>query len=456
MLLGIVLDKVRVARNLAPVEVVPEHRREASYVTMLGVSIRSAPIELLERLAFTDDDLAKAYRLAHDLDGLGGLVILSTCNRVEVYGSVTSHHAGSQALMGLLFEISGVGADELAEAAYTHWEGDAVEHLFEVAVGLDSMVLGDTQIHAQVRAALRRAKSEEAASAGLTGLFHAAARAGRRARQETSLGAAPDAYVALGADLADEALGGLTDREVLVIGAGEMAALAAKHLRQRGVGTMRILNRSVQHARSLAERTNAEHGDLGALSEAMESADLVVSATGSSEAVVREIAVRDAMAARRGRSLVLLDLAIPRNVEPSARDVPGARLIDLGTLRERLPVHREDIAADIARARAIVAQEAQRFAVAGRAGALTPLITALRSRGDGIVCAELNRYAAKLADLTPDERATVEALAHGIAGKLLHDPIVELKERSEPGTDGLHARVLAELLGVDPCITEEA
>src|SRR5687767_6950276 len=228
-------------------------------VLALGISFRRAPIELLERLAFTDEDLVKAYRRAHDLDGVDEAVVLSTCNRVEIYGSVVNYHAGFLALKRLLVETRGVAEVELADGLYSHWERDAVEHLFSVAGGLDSMVLGETQIQSQVREALRLARGEAAAGSRLQGLFHAAARAGRRIRQETSLGAAPDAFVARAAAMAEDVLGDLAGRSVVVIGAGTMAALAVKHLRGRDVGTVRILNRSLPHARSLAERTDAEH-----------------------------------------------------------------------------------------------------------------------------------------------------------------------------------------------------
>jgi glutamyl-tRNA reductase len=256
-------------------------------VLTLGISFRRAPIELLERLAFTDDDLAKAYGRLEDLEGVDEAVILSTCNRVEVYGNVASFHSGFLALKRLLAEPRGVDVDELAEPLYSHWDNDAAEHLFGVAAGLDSMVLGETQIHAQVREALRRADAEGAAGPALTGLFHAASRTGRRVRQETGLGAAPDAIVSLGSSLADDALGGVAGPDVVVVGAGQMAALAVKHLRARGVGPVRILNRSLEHARSLAERTNAEHGDLDALPAALRHADLVVSATGAAGYVLR-------------------------------------------------------------------------------------------------------------------------------------------------------------------------
>jgi glutamyl-tRNA reductase len=419
-------------------------------ILTLGISFRSASIELLERLAFTDDDLAKAYRHASDLDALEETVILSTCNRVEVYASTSSYHAGFLAVKRLLTETRGVAADELAEPLYSHWARDAAEHLFTVAAGLDSMVLGETQIHAQVRDAFRRAQGEGAAGAALTGVFHAATRTGRRVRQETSLGAAPDAFVALGAVMADEAIGGLAGRDVVVVGAGQMAALAVKHLRGKGVGSVRILNRSLEHAMALARRANAESGGLASFPDALRSADLVVCATGAAGVIVHEEVVRQVLAERDGRPLVLLDLAVPRDVETSIGAIEGVRLIDVEDLRERLTEQDRDAAVGIAAAQEIVAEEVRRYVLRRRADALSPLIRALRRRGDDIMNAELRRQGSRLAELTPDERAAVDALARGIVAKLLHDPIVGLKEHVDPATQDRYATMLAELLGLDP------
>lgn len=418
-------------------------------VLALGISFRRAPIDLLERLAFTEGDLSKAYRHARELDGIDEAVVLSTCNRVEVYGSVTSYHAGFLALKRLLIETRGVGEEQLAEGLYAHWERDAFEHLFSVAGGLDSMVLGETQIQSQVREALRLADGEEAAGTQLKGLFHAATRTGRRIRQETSLGAAPDAFVGRGASLAEEVLGGLAGRSVVVIGAGTMASLAVKHLRQRGVGSMHILNRSLPHARALAERTRAHHGDLDALPTVLREADLVVSATGATGMVVHADVVRAARPA--AAPLVLLDMAVPRDVEPDAGSLPGVTLIDVDALRDRGSAVEEDA---IAQAREIVSEEVRRFVVRRRGDELAPLIRSLRRRGDAVLQGELERHAGRLHDLTPDERAAVEALARGIVAKLLHDPIVALKERSEPGSERTHAKLLAELLGLDPSLLD--
>jgi len=413
-------------------------------ILALGVSHRHATVELLERLAFTEEDLAKAYRRVHDDPAVEEAVIVSTCNRVEVYGSVPSYHAGFQALKRLLTETRGVGAEELSEPLYAHYELEAAEHAFSVASGLDSMVLGEQQVLTQVREALRLSESEGAAGPALTALFHAATRTGRRVRTETSVGAAPDAFVSAGADLAAWALDGLEGRHALVVGAGQMAALAVKHLRSRGVATVRILNRSIERARALAERTEAEHGDLDTLPTALSDTDLLVSATGAAGIIVPARILEG-----RERPLFVLDLAVPRDVEGSSRDLPNVALADIDDLRETLAVHAAETAEDIERAHAIVAEEVHRFTVRRRAERLAPVIHALRERGDAAVAAELERFRSDLGALTPDERQAVEALARGVVAKLLHDPIVRLKELSTPGSQDAHAKALAELFGLE-------
>jgi len=419
-------------------------------ILCLGVSYRRARIELLERLAFDDDDYVKAFLRGEDLDGVEELAILSTCNRVELYASVPTYHAGFLSLKRLLCESREVHPGELAEPLYSHYDEDAAEHLFSVAAGLDSMVLGEQQIHAQVREALRRAQEAGTAGTVLTGVFHASARAGRRVRTETALGAAPDAFVEAGASMAAERLDGLEDLHALVVGAGQMAALAVKHLRRRGVGPVRIVNRSLERARALAERTSSDHAPLDELPQALPGVDLVVSATGAAGTVIGQRTVREALGERDAAGpLVFLDLAVPRDVEPAVAELPGVSVIDVGTLRSALEESDPGAAEEIARAHEIVEEEVRRFVLRRRSDRLAPVIRALRERGEGVTAAELERASARLADLTPDERSAVEALARGIVAKLLHDPIVQLKERSAPGTDDAHARMLSELFDLD-------
>jgi glutamyl-tRNA reductase len=419
-------------------------------ILSLGVSHRRATVDLLERLAFADDDLTKAYRAAADEGAIDGLVVLSTCNRVEVYAEVPTYHTGFLALKRLLVETRSVDADELADALYSHYEDSATEHLFDVAAGLDSMVLGEPQILSQVREAHRRAGAEGAATPSLTALFHGAARAGRRVRTETGVGAAPDAFVSAGADLAADWLGTIAGAQAVVVGAGQMAAIAVRHLRDRGVDTIRVLNRSLERARALAERAGGDHGGLEHIGGALARADLVVSTTGASGIVVDADRVRDAVRARGRRPLFVLDLAVPRDVDPEVGALDGVRLVDIEGLRERLSRHEHDIAAEIERAHDVVRDEIHRFTLRRRSEHLAPLITALRARGDAVARAELERFRSELANLTPDERSAVETLARGIVAKLLHDPIVRLKDRAAPGTDAGYAAILAELFGLEP------
>src|SRR5262245_61892218 len=417
-------------------------------VLALGVSHRHADVALLERLAFADEDLAKAYRRAGDGPASDGPLLPSPCNRVEIYGSVPSYHAGFQALKRVLCESRGVAPDDLAEPLYSHYEGDAAEHLFGVASGLDSMVLGEPQILSQVREAWKRADGEQAAGPALAALFQAAARTGRRVRSETSVGAAPDVFVSAGADLAVEALGGLEGRHAVVVGAGQMSALAVEHVRRRGVATVRILNRSLERARTLAAHTQAEAGDLDDLPGSIAGADLVVSATGAAGVVLPEDVLRRATAGR-DRSLFVLDIAVPRDVEPSAADLPNVTLVDIDGLRASVAVRAAETAADIGRAHEIVAEEVRRYITRRRAERLGPLFRALQDRGEAVVRVELGRFRSELADLEPEEREAVEALARGVVAKLLHEPIMRLKASPGAGEQDANARTLAELFGLE-------
>ena len=425
-------------------------RRIAEHMPILaiGISHRLAPVELIERLAFAEEELPKAYRRALDDEAIGEAVILSTCNRVEVYGSVTAYHAGFLALKRLLCEPHGVDPIEVSEPLYSHFEDDACRHLFAVAAGLDSMVTGEPQILSQVRQAHRRASEEGATGPGVTALFQAAARAGRRVRAETGLGAAPDAFVRAGLGLADEDIGGLEGKRAVVIGAGQMAALAVKQLRRRGVGSVRVLNRSPERARVIAQRSDAEHGDLSELSEAIRHADVVVSATGATGLLIHASTVREAMAGRTN-PMFILDMAVPRDVEPSVSGIEGVRLVDIDGLRASVAQGDAGLAEEVAGAERIVDEEVRRFAVRKRSERLAPLIRALRERGESVLASELGRFRSDLSELTPDEREAVEAMARGIVSKLLHDPIVRLKDLSGPGNDTTYAKVLAELFGIE-------
>ena len=265
-------------------------------ILSVGVSYRRAPVELLERLAFPTEEFGKAYHHLTLLDGVHGGVILSTCNRVEVVAEVDSYHEGTQVLRGFLAESREVSVDELGEPLVSRYEEDAVRHLFEVASGIDSMVVGEPQILAQVREASKRSDEEGAATPLLASLARRAVRAGRRARAETEIGANPAAMVEAGAALALRALGSLEGKRLLVVGAGTMAELAVRSLGARGVGDVVVLNRSPSRAERLAHRTGAVAGSLADLGRALADADLAVTVTGATGLVVDAGAVRPLLA----------------------------------------------------------------------------------------------------------------------------------------------------------------
>jgi glutamyl-tRNA reductase len=412
-------------------------------ILCLGVSYRHAPVELLERLAFGAEEYPKAYRHLRSMESVGEGVILSTCNRVEVYAEVDGYHQGFQDLKRFLSESREVEVDAFSEPLYAHYEDHAAEHAFTVAAGLDSMVLGEPQILAQVRAALRTAEAEGATGPAVSALFRQAVRAGRRVRAESGIGARPAAFVEAGAALAAQHLGGLEGRSAVVVGAGTMSELAARTLAEGGVREVTVLARRPHRAESLARRVGARHGSLSDLEDALRAADVVISSTAAPGTVIGAAAVRGAM--EDGRRLFIVDLAVPRDVEPEVREIGGVALADIDDLRATLGERSGAGADEVEQARKIVAEETARYAAARRAAALAPLIEALHERGERIRAGELRRLAARLRGLSEREREAVETLSRGIVRKLLHDPVVRLKDLAGRGVEDPHAQALIEL-----------
>ncbi|HEY7281953.1 MAG TPA: glutamyl-tRNA reductase [Actinomycetota bacterium] len=412
-------------------------------VLALGVSHRRAPIELLERLSFGPEDLPKAYHHLTADDAVRGAVVLSTCNRVEVYAEVDAYHAGFQALKGFLSDSREVPAEEFGEPLYSHYEDEAAEHLFSVAAGLDSMVLGEPQILSQVRQAFRAAHAEDATSPTLAQLFRRAVRSGRRAREETAIGASPAAFVQAGATLAGDALGGLEGRRVLVVGAGKMSELAVSELRERRVGPVVVVARRAERGRRLAAPVGGETRAMDRLRASLGEADLVVSATGATGTVITREDAAAAQRVRAGRPLFLLDLAVPRDVEPAAARVEGVSLANIEDLRDVVAKAPE---AEVDRVRAIVREEVAGFRVWRRAVRLAPVIQGIYDQGERVRAHEVERLRARLSGLTPEQLDAVDAATRAIVAKLLHGPVTRAKA-GDP--QDARAAALADLFGLD-------
>ena len=416
-------------------------------VLVVGVSHRSAPVSLLERVTAGVGDTLGVLQELRTTGPVGEAVVLGTCNRVEVYADTEGFHAGVDAVSDLLSRLSGVPLDELSKHLYVHWEGQAVLHLFTVAAGLDSMVVGESQILGQLRRAYADARDGESAGRVLHELFQQALRVGKRAHAETGIDEAGRSLVSVGLQHAVEAVGPLEGREILVVGAGSMSALAGATARRAGAGHLVVANRTTDNARRLASSLDGVGISLDQLEEALTSADVVVSCTGATGIVVGADVVERAVKARDGRAIAFVDLALPRDVDPAVRDLAGVTLIDLATLQEVL--ERTEAGSDVEAVRGIVHAEVAAFLAEQLASRVAPTVVALRSRADEVVAAELERLTGRLPGLDPAHRAEVEATVRRVVDKLLHTPTVRVKELTEAPEGLSYAEALRELFGLD-------
>jgi glutamyl-tRNA reductase len=390
---------------------------------VLGVSHHAAPVEVRERLAIDE-----ATWRAHAPEGLS-TILLSTCNRLEVYAWISGRtDAPRRALLRALSRAAGVSQTEIGPYVRCLVGCEALRHLVRVASGLDSLLVGEEQIRGQVREALRSADEYEALPAALRGVFQRAIESARRVRASTRLGQVPS-VAAAGVNVARRAVpGDVRGKPVVVLGAGVMARAAAEALLASGARVL-VLNRTPAHAERLMAhlRGGIEIDSLNALPDAISRAALVVCATAArSTLITRDTAA--AAAARRTEPLILLDIALPRDVDPLAREVPGITLIDLGDLEKLCPVDSPTRRAEQERAESLAADEAARLADWLRSRAVGPAISELRTYAESIRTGELRRSATRLRDLTPDQIAAVDALTSGIVNKLMHGPTVALRE----------------------------
>ncbi len=421
-------------------------------VLVVGLSHRSAPVDLLERVALPAEGVTKLLADVLASDHATEALVLSTCNRVEVYAEVDKFHGGLAQASELLARRAGVDLDELTPHLYVHYEDRAVSHLFSVACGLDSMVVGESQVLGQVRLALRTAQDAGAAGHQLGSLAQQALRVGKRARTETGIDRAGRSLVTAGLEVAGQVLGPLDGTEVLVVGAGAMSALAATVVAQGGAARVVVANRTLTRAERVAAAVGGEAVPLESLPAALASADLVVSCTGAVGHVLDTAMLTAAVAGRPDRPLVVLDLALPRDVDPAAHEVPGVTVVDLETLAGTLAT--SEHAADVEATREIVVEEVAAFLGWQRAVSVAPTVVALRDMADSVVRAELVRLTGRLPDLDPHARAEIEHTVTRVVDKLLHAPTVRVKQLAEEPGGQSYADALNKLFGLDPKAVE--
>lgn len=426
-------------------------------VLVVGLSHKSAPVPVLERTAIRGDTLAKLLADLASAEPVAETFVISTCNRLEVYADVDRFHAGVAAIGELVARHCGIPAEELARYLYVHYDDGAVGHLLAVACGLDSMVVGDEQIVGQVRSAIGLAAEHGAIGQVLGDLGRLALRAGKRARAETGIGRTGVNLLSLAIEAAAASLvpapgvPSLAGRDVLVVGAGSMSALAVATAGRDGARSIVVANRTCRHAERLAARSGVAAArviELAALPAAMAAADIVVCCTGAAGHVITADMVR----ARR-ESLVFLDLAMPRDVEPAVAGLPGVTVIGLDTLAGRGTVAGAD---DVAGVRAIMEAELAAYQSAMDAARVAPVVVALRAKAAEVVDAELARLACRLSADGVSGRA-LDEIRHAVrrvVGKLLHSPTVRVKELAGSAAGEEYAAALRILFDLDPRIVE--
>ncbi len=412
---------------------------------VVGLSHRSAPVTLLERTSITGDDLVKLLHEIHD--SVSEVMIVSTCNRVEVYAAVDKFHGGVQLVSELLARHSGVALEELSRHLYVHYEDRAVQHAFTVACGLESMVVGEGQILGQIRSAFRLAQAEGTIGRTLHEVVQRALRVGKRAHSDTGIDQAGASLVSVGLQVASGHLGDLAERTALVIGAGAMSGLAVATLARAGVGEIIIANRTYEKAERLAESARTVGAPSRALrledlDEELDSADLIISCTGAGLVIGGERLTP--------RHRFILDLALPHDVDTGVRELEGTALANLDDLRTAREAAQAIGPEAVEAVRRIVADEVAAFLSAARAAAVAPTVVALRAKATEVVELELARLRAKLPGLDPKTEHEIAMTVRRVADKLLHVPTVRVKElAASPGGDS-YADALRELFDLDP------
>jgi glutamyl-tRNA reductase len=419
----------------------------------VGVSHRTAPVALLEQFAMGADDRAKAL---HDLvgsDHVSEALVLATCNRIEVFAEVERFHGGVTDVSRVLARQAGATVEELSPYVTVHYEDQAVAHLFTVAAGLDSMVVGETQVLGQLRSAYALARTHGTVGRALHPVAQRALRVGKRVHTETGIDRAGASLVSVALDRAEARVGSLHGRTVLVVGAGSMGALSATTLARRGADVV-IASRTPASAARLAGTVGGRATELDRLPEELVTADALITCTGATGLVIGTDVVATAMARRDGRPLAVIDLALPRDVEPGVAELPGVHVVDLALLQgERAatpgrPTDGPVAADDIAAAHALIEAETALLRAERQAAEVAPTVSALRSQAADVVDAELLRLSTRLPDLDARSRAEIARTVHRVVDKLLHEPTVRVKELAAApgGTD--YAGALRALFGL--------
>ena len=418
---------------------------------VVGVNHRSAPARVLDRLGMTPDEVDGLLADLAGSDVVAEAMVLATCNRVEVYADVTRFHPAVTAVAELMAKWSGCDRETLIEHSYVHFDSAAVSHLFAVAAGLDSMVMGEAQVLGQVRAALVRGQDNGTAGRVLNGVCQRALRSGKRVHAETGIDRSGVSVVSVAIDAAEQVLGDLAGRRILVVGAGSMGALATSTLAARGAAGVMVANRTAVVAQRVAAGIPGGRAiDLVQVPAELAEVDLVICCTGAQDRVIDLEVARRARASAAGRPLVVLDLALPHDVSPEVGELPDVTLLDLASLAA-LPATAAS-EADLRAARAIVADEVEACLAAVAGQTVEPVLVSLRAHVGGVLDAEIERLRLRQSGLDAATIAEVERAMRRAMATLLHLPTVRMKQlAAQPGGDR-YAEALSALFDLDPSL----
>jgi glutamyl-tRNA reductase len=420
-------------------------------ILALGASHKTASLELREKLALPAGRAARVLGELTDHDGVHEAVAVFTCNRTELYLVTEDALEAENTTLAILSRQAGLRPTELTGSLYSLRGREAVEHLFSVTAGLDSMIVGEAEIQGQVKRAYEMALVEGVSGPVSNRLFRDALAAGKRVRTETGIARSNVSISTVAVQLATDFLGDLADRRVLVIGAGENAELTARALRDRGVHTLFVANRRYDRALGLAQRFGGRAVTFEDLPRELEAADIVVTSTGAPHQIVGRDELEFVAASRMGRPLVLIDLAVPRDIEPSVRDCPGIALYDMDDLQRAVASNLDARESEAGEALVLVREEVERFEGWIASLDVVPTISALRKRADEVVQQVLAENEPRWESLSEADRERVEVMARALVSRLLHEPTVRLKDRGSYH----HLHTLRELFGLDPVRAEE-
>ncbi len=414
------------------------------YVLLVGLNHRTAPVEIREKLAVTGGVMNKAYKYLKQMEDIEGAVILATCNRTEVYATARDIEKGMQALYDFTVRFSRLDPEELDQFVYKPNCYDAIMNLFRVASGLDSMILGESQILAQVKEAYKTAVDEGASDGVLNALFQQAISVGKRVRTETDIDKHPISVSSAAVELARSELGNLQGRSVVVVGAGEMSELTTRYLMEYGLSSVIVSNRSYEKAAAMAELFSGRAVGFDMLPAELNRADIVISCTSASHYVLSVENCGNILKSRNGQRIIMIDIAVPRDIEPALKTIEGVQIYDIDDLQNVIDENHLERKKASRQAENIIAQELEKFNEWLAALYVVPVISALKQKGETIKNRELKKVFNRL-DASDYERKVISTMANNIINQLLHDPVVNLKEMACSNQGHLYAEVSKKL-----------